>query len=101
MADIELVIKIPKEAYKLLQTDGVDWLGAEHILDAVANGTVLEPHGDLKDVSKLESDWCYVEDMRGCHKTCFCNDDCKYRVVKESDIEDLPTIIPATKEGAE
>ena len=61
MASIELVIKIPEEAYKLLQNEGVDWLGAEHILNAVANGIPLpEEHGRLKDVdaffSKVKAD---------------------------------------------
>lgn len=48
MSNIELVIKIPEEAYKLLQNEGVDWLGAEHILNAVANGMPLpKGHGRL------------------------------------------------------
>lgn len=39
---IEIVIKIPEAAYKILKSDkGIDWLGAEHILNAVANGTPL------------------------------------------------------------
>lgn len=55
MADIELVIKIPEEAYKLLKNDeGVDWLGAEHILNAVANGTLLpKGRGRLGDLDLL------------------------------------------------
>lgn len=53
--DVELVIKIPNEAYNLLKTSGVDWLGAEHILNAVANGTPLpKGHGRLIDGSKLK-----------------------------------------------
>ena len=36
------VIDISEEAFNLLNNGGVDWLGAEHILDAVANGTPLE-----------------------------------------------------------
>lgn len=48
MADMELIIKIPEKAYQLLKNEGVDWLGAEHILNAVANGTPLpKGHGDL------------------------------------------------------
>lgn len=39
---MQIVVNIPEEAYKLLQTDGVDWLGAEHILNAVANGKPLD-----------------------------------------------------------
>ena len=50
MKDIELVIRIPEEAYKLLQTDGVDWLGAEHILNAVANGIPLSDNATNGDV---------------------------------------------------
>ena len=48
MEEVELVIKIPKEAYQLLKNEGVDWLGAEHILNAVSNGTVIpKGHGNL------------------------------------------------------
>lgn len=52
--NIELVIKIPKEAHELLKNEGVDWLGAEHILNAVANGTPLSKEldalqGDIQD----------------------------------------------------
>jgi len=53
---MKIVIDISEEAYKVLQSDeGVDWLGAEHILHAVANGTPLpEGHGDLKDSNNLK-----------------------------------------------
>ena len=61
MADIELVVKIPKEAYKLLKNEGVDWLGAEHILNAAAKGTLLpKGHGgliDVKEFIKSINDW--------------------------------------------
>ena len=51
---MQIVIDIPKKAYELLQNDGVDWLGAEHILDAVANGTPLpKGHGRLIDSDSL------------------------------------------------
>lgn len=39
---MKVVIEIPDEAYELLQTDRVDWLGAKHILNAVANGKRLD-----------------------------------------------------------
>lgn len=39
---MRIIINIPEEAYKLLQNEGVDWLGAEHILNAVANGKPLK-----------------------------------------------------------
>lgn len=54
MSDVELVITIPEGAYNLLKTSGVDWLGAEHILDAVSKGTPLpEHHGRIMDVDKV------------------------------------------------
>ena len=47
---MEIVIEIPEEAYNLLKGDGVDWLGAEHILSCVEKGKVLpKGHGDLVD----------------------------------------------------
>ena len=59
---MKLLIDIPQEAYKLLQTDGVDWLGAEHILNAVANGIPLpKGHGELKDATAMISKLCTNE----------------------------------------
>lgn len=56
MENIELVVKIPEEAYKLLKNEGVDWLGAEHILDAVANGIPLpKGHGRLIDEKEINT----------------------------------------------
>ena len=54
---MELIIKIPKGAYKLLKNEGIDWLGAEHILNAVANGTpVPKGHGKIVDIGKIDKD---------------------------------------------
>lgn len=54
---IELIVKLSEAAFELLKTSGVDWLGAEHILSAVANGTPLpKGHGALKDTDKLIKD---------------------------------------------
>lgn len=39
---MKLIIDIPEGALKLLNTKGVDWLDAEHILSAVAKGTPLD-----------------------------------------------------------
>lgn len=47
----EIVIKIPDKAYDVLTSSGVDWLGAEHILNAVANGKVL-PKGHDKLIAE-------------------------------------------------
>ena len=51
---MKIIIDIPKDAYKVLQSDeGVDWLGAEHILHAISNGTPLPlKHGRLIDADK-------------------------------------------------
>ena len=52
---MQIVIDIPEEAYKLLKNEGVDWLGADHILNAVANGTPLpEGHGNIIDVNSIK-----------------------------------------------
>lgn len=54
---MQIVIDIPEDAYKLLKNEGVDWLGAEHILNAVANGMPLpKGHGRLGDLDAVMSD---------------------------------------------
>lgn len=51
---MQIVIEIPEEAYELLKNKGVDWLGAEHILNAVANGIPLpKGHGRLIDADAV------------------------------------------------
>ena len=63
MADIELVIKIPKELYEgykgrppMLGDAGMDM-----IAQSIANGTQLpEYHGDLKDVNDI---WNNIPDV--------------------------------------
>ena len=51
--NIKLVIEIPKKALELLNTTGVDWLDAEHILSAVAHGIPLD---DVKAEIKKKCD---------------------------------------------
>ena len=64
--NIQIVVEMPEEAYKLLKNEGVDWLGAEHILNAVANGTPLKRgHGDLIDRDDLLVDSYYTCDLSG------------------------------------
>lgn len=93
---MQIVINIPEEAYKLLKNEGVDWLGAEHILNAVANGTPLpKGHGRLIDADKtalLSNLFCYT----------------KYTGIDEAPYEDAtkalefaPTIIEADKTESE
>ena len=65
---MKIVIDIPEEAYELLKNEGVDWLGAEHILDAVANGTPLpKGHGRLIDeykITKCEKVGLFIKDNK-------------------------------------
>ena len=95
MTDIQLVIRIPEEAYNLLKTSGVDWLGAEHILDAVSKGIPLpEPHGDL--ISRSDA----LARMQEYHDDCAQTSE-YIRLGFETAMEvvkDAETIIPATKE---
>lgn len=92
--NIELVIKIPEEAYKLLKNEGVDWLGAEHILNAVANGTPLpKGHGELKDVTNLMRG--LYTDMKTIEETFMSSD--VYKMINE----ECPTIIEADNAESE
>lgn len=78
---MKLIIDIPEEAYNLLKTSGVDWLGAEHILDAVSKGTPLpEGHGDLIDRSEV------IKNLFDYHNGKKTIGQC---------IDDVPTIIEA------
>lgn len=90
MSDIELVIKIPEKAYKILKNEGVDWLGAEHILNAVANGIPLpKGHGKLKDTDELKAKY------GGWYNLCNDKSIC---AVETKEIDWMPTIIDADKE---
>ena len=39
---VKIIVELPKSALKLLNTTGVDWLDAAHILSAVAHGIPLD-----------------------------------------------------------
>ena len=81
---MQVVIEIPEEAYNLLKGDGVDWLGAEHILSCVAEGKVLpKGHGDLIDRSKIAFDYWSVDN---------------YVCVSKRNIFEMPVIVSAEKE---
>lgn len=87
---MKLVIDIPEDAYKLLNNEGVDWLGAEHILNAVANGIPLpKNHGRLIDADKLKKTQhdIYIEYI-----------DYRHRCISVENIEEATTIIPAESE---
>ena len=58
---VKLIIEIPKSALELLNTTGVDWLGAEHILSAVAEGIPLD---DVKaEILALNDDYCSTQEV--------------------------------------
>ena len=79
---MQVVIDIPEKAYNLLKGDGVDWLGAEHILSCVAEGKILpKGHGDLIDRDQLENEFG-AEDMD---------------IYAKDIIREMPVIVP--KEG--
>lgn len=85
MADVELVIKLPEEEYKIWKEDGE--IDAITVRDALIYGTPLpKGHGRLIDADKL----VYWE----CNGDCdMCCDDDKCGMVKEAQ-----TIIEADKE---
>ena len=76
---MKIVIDIPERAYELLNNEGVDWLGAEYILGAVANGTPLE---EIPNPCIECSQNCCVSDLNG--EKCSCQ---KIYVLAESEEE--------------
>lgn len=96
MADIELVIKIPEEMYKNIQSENF-WLNSgltlSNAYDFIKNGIPLpKGHGDLKDADKLKHafiSWSMA--VRG-----FFTDADIASIVYNS-----PTIIEADKESEE
>ena len=90
---MKIVIDIPEESYKLLKDEGVDWLGAEHILDAVANGTPLpKRHGDLIDREEL------INKYAGWYNLVT---DKSIKAVSVSELYQIEPIIPADGDDAE
>lgn len=56
MADVELVIKIPKEIYKDIKEHGLCGYCSDReiVTEAIQNGTPLpKGHGDIVDIEKL------------------------------------------------
>ena len=64
MADLELVIKIPKEMYKWVNDVNkfFDDYGTSDFIDLVKNGTPLpKGHGELKDANAMINKLCTHE----------------------------------------
>ena len=121
MADIELVIKIPKEDYQFLK-EGYSHLNIkEHLIDtrdnrcyiAIAKGTPLpKGHGDLKDFEKLYADMSEREEFarqrvidtqsnRLCYTRYVAQLKLDERTSFKEMLYDAPTIIEADKESEE
>ena len=89
MADMELVIKIPKEIYELCKRDKLHYEDASLLEYSVANGTPLpKGHGRLIDASNLLT----VTDYDGENEKTY---------ILYDEIEDAPTIIEADKAESE
>ena len=74
---MKLIIDIPKSALELLNTTGVDWLDAEHILSAVANGTPLDDvKAEIEEYKStvdrvISEDELKIEGMKEAYANCF------------------------------
>ena len=78
---MKIVIEIPETEFEV-----GNWLSAEYILGAVANGTVLpKGHGRLIDADELDFEEVDFYSPDSCYEV--------YRI-----INDAPTIIEADKE---
>ena len=91
IADIELVIKIPEETYKNIQSR--DWKNGELVFSdewkAIHNGTILpKGHGRLIDADELKK-----------HK--YHDSNRHEKAVSVAQIDWQPTIIEADKERSE
>lgn len=85
MADIELVIKIPEEAYKWIRNEVYDYSYLRQIILGICKGTPLpKGHGRLIDADELYDSLVFPTEQFG-------------KSFKEL-MDDAPTIIEADKE---
>ena len=68
MSDIELVIKLNEVYYEGCVKHRILDTSITHIVDAIKNGTVLQPHGDLIDRDRLrpyqfDRNYIHVDDL--------------------------------------
>lgn len=90
MADIELVIKIPKDTYKATCNENMLPPDVRNVVNAIKNGTPLpKGHGRLIDANELE-------ECKEIMTTYY--DESKY-AVRMDDIRDMPTIVEADRES--
>lgn len=94
MEDVELVIKMPEEEYKIIKNRKGPMTWAEHLIQ---KGTPLpKGHGDLKDISKIDyQSGCFIssegESIPIIHKIA------TIEMIRDW----LPTIIEADREAEE
>lgn len=101
MADIELIIKIPKEMYKWVYDVNKfsNDYGMGDFIDLIKNGTPLpKGHGRLKDFDKIEWYGCDLEG-RGCIEAKGDCSVCNHANCYAKQVRELPTIIEADKAG--
>ena len=55
---MKIIIDIPEKALNTLNNGGVDWLGAEHILDAVSKGIPYEERPTGQWISARGTYYC-------------------------------------------
>ena len=97
MADIELVVKIPKRVYNYIRKyEHIANIDILDIKDAIINGTPLPKHGRLIDADEFLKEnkdytgWILCSDAWGGENA--------YKDTLEDLINDAPTIIGAEKE---
>ena len=90
---MQIAIEIDEEEYQEISINkGVPYHLSHSIGNAILNGTPLpEHHGDLIDRKELKKKAYIIQDWIGGLSS----------IVEEFSIDNAPTIIPATKEGAE
>lgn len=99
MTDIELVIRISKDIYQDIIENGLIYdEDNEEVTDVIKNGTPLpKGHGRLKDIDKIE--WYGCTTAFDCpHKNRECKD-CDRAECSKTQVDDIPIIIEADKEG--
>ena len=99
MADIELVIKMPKDVIEGAKSSPNYYptYHFEKIWRAIVNGTPLpKGHGRLIDADKLE----YTCNSDECGMLTGCNH-CQYHIITEDEVDNALTIIEADKESEE
>lgn len=102
METVEVVIRIPKQAYDNVSANGIIIYADEayHIGRAIANGTVLpKGHGRLVDADKIIYHRC-PDNVLDCPQSYdFTCQHCDFGIATKFRTDAIPAIIEADKEG--